>query len=61
MILVNGLKNTHLGRGVIVPHYLPKVIPIFSCSCKPLKNRADVAKLADAHDLGLFLFMAFFK
>ena len=29
-----------------------KVIPIFSCSCKSLKNKADVAELADAHDLG---------
>ena len=29
-----------------------KVIPIFSFSCKSLKNKADVAELADAHDLG---------
>jgi hypothetical protein len=29
-----------------------KVIPIFSCPCKLLKNKADVAELADAHDLG---------
>ena len=31
---------------------IPRVIPIFSCSCKSLKNKADVAELADAHDLG---------
>ena len=29
-----------------------KVIPIFSFSYKSLKNKADVAELADAHDLG---------
>ena len=27
-------------------------MPIFSCPYKSLKNKADVAELADAHDLG---------
>ena len=36
----------------VIPRVIPKVIPIFSCSCNLLKNKADVAELADAHDLG---------